>query len=101
MGATPAAELERLLGKVGLRRSRGRRVTLGLIVIALVASALVQFIAIKAGLSMPAASSAGVVLGLALPALLVTAAEGGWTAAWALVRRSLLRLRSPCRAVRP
>lgn len=39
MGATPAAELERLLGKVGLRRSRGRRVTLGLIVIALVAIA--------------------------------------------------------------
>ena len=61
------------------------------LVLALSASAVAQFVAIKAGLSMPAASSAGVVLGLALPALLVTAAEGGLAAAWALIRCSLLR----------
>lgn len=68
-----------------------RRPVASFLVLALSASALVQFVAIKAGLSMPAASSAGVVLGLALPAPLVTAAEGGWTGARALVRRSLLR----------
>ncbi len=68
-----------------------RRPLASFLVLALSASALVQFVAIKAGFSMPAASSAGVVLGLALPALLVTAADGGWAGAWALVRRSLLR----------
>lgn len=73
------------------RAIMARRPVASFLVLALSTSALVQFAAIKAGLSMPAASSAGVVLGLALPALLVTAAEGGWVAAWVLVRRSLLR----------
>lgn len=74
-----------------VRALLGKRPVASFLVLALALSALVQFAAITAGLSMAAASSAGVVLGLALPALLVTAAEGGWHAAWALVRRSLLR----------
>jgi membrane protease YdiL (CAAX protease family) len=74
-----------------LRAVMVRRPVGSFLVLAIGTSALVQFAAIKAGLSMPAASSAGVVLGLALPALLVTAAEGGLAAAWALVQRSLLR----------
>ena len=61
------------------------------LVLALGVSTLVQLVAFKTGLSMPAASSAGVILGLALPALLVSAAEGGWIAARSLVRRSILR----------
>jgi membrane protease YdiL (CAAX protease family) len=68
-----------------------RRPVASFLVLALGASAAVQFVAVKAGLSMPAASSAGVALGLALPALLVTAAEGGWAATWSFLRRSLLR----------
>jgi membrane protease YdiL (CAAX protease family) len=86
-----------LLGRAGqwlvpwLKTIMIRRPVASFLVLALGTSALVQFMAIKAGLSMPVASSAGVVLGLALPALLVTAAEGGLTAAWALVRRSVLR----------
>lgn len=74
-----------------LRRLMVRRPIASFLVLALSASSVVQIIAIKAGLSMPVASSAGVILGLALPALLVTAAEGGLAAVWALVQRSLLR----------
>lgn len=74
-----------------LRTVMVRRPVASFLAIALGASALVQFIAIKAGLSMPVASSGGAIFGLALPALLITAAEGGWIAGWALVRRSLLR----------
>lgn len=74
-----------------LRATIARRPVACFLVLALGASTLVQFAAVKAGLSMLGASSLGVILGLALPALLVTAAEGGWAGAWALVRGSLLR----------
>jgi membrane protease YdiL (CAAX protease family) len=50
---------------------------------------LIQFIAVGAGASMYVASSAGVILGLALPAFAVTAFAGGRGAVAALARRSV------------
>lgn len=73
-----------------LRGIMVRRPVASFVVLSLGASAFVQFAAIKAGLSMVAASSVGVILGLALPALVVSATEGGWVAALELIRRSLL-----------
>ena len=69
----------------------GHRPVTSFIVLALTGSAAVQFAAIRSGLSMHAASTAGVVIGLALPALLVSFAEGGRTSAWLLLRRSVFR----------